>query len=275
MTSTDHFVLDMAAQTDRGLVRDSNQDVALVVPRLSLAVVADGMGGHAGGEIASDVASRGLSSTFESLGGLADTIERTKERAIEAFRVANREVGGCRATSVESNMGTTLVASVFAHGRAIVMSVGDSRCYRLRAHELDQLTHDHSYAAELRRAAAERGALEQPSVSEWEHVLTRAVDGSETLVIDVRVTRCQLGDSYLLCSDGLWGPVAGAAIQKILATADDAAGACKALIDAAHSGGGPDNIAVAVVRLTAESLRLPEPFELTPTPRSLETPVEI
>lgn len=146
-------------------------------------------------------------------------------------------------------MGTTLVAAVFAHGRAVIGHAGDSRCYLLRGGVLEALTVDHSYAEQVRR----EGAASRQLLSHLEHILTRCLDGETDLVADVRTVRCEPGDVYLLCSDGLWGSVADEAVRSILETADDARAGCKELVSAAWAGGGLDNIGVAIVRLGSNS----------------------
>jgi PPM family protein phosphatase len=254
------FQLDFAARSDRGLVRKSNQDVARVVPALGLALVADGMGGHAHGDVASRMAADVVEQSLDRLGGAGAHIEETLERLQTAFRDANQQVaehpeGGQGA----ARMGTTLVTAIFAHGRVVIGNVGDSRCYRLRDGTLKALTEDHSYAAQLRRLGAATTSEEDLELAgRWAHVLTRFI-GDEDVAADTRILRCRPDDVYLLCSDGLWGAVPDDEICHLLGAASDADDACERLVGAAWAGGGLDNIAVAVIRLALLQLTLDEP----------------
>jgi protein phosphatase len=170
-------------------------------------------------------------------------------------------------------MGTTLVAAAFAHGKAILGNVGDSRCYRLRNRELQSLTQEHSFGAEFRRR--EPNATEQAKLAaeQFTHVLTRCLSGDEVSV-DTRVVRCEPGDVFLLCSDGLWGGVSHQTMAGILANAQYAQDTCERLIAAAWMAGGLDNIGVAVVRLEPMALRLNEPSRLDEPSRTRPQPAE-
>jgi PPM family protein phosphatase len=234
-----------------------------VVPRLGLALVADGMGGHHHGDIASRTAVDTFEQCFDRLGGVGLTIDETRQRVLRCFREANARVGEHPAARDDRmGMGTTLVATAFAHGQLVVAHVGDSRCYRLRDGWLELLTADHSYAAALRRSGIVDTPAADSAAARWENVLTRAVNGREPLEVDLEIARCKPGDVYLLCSDGLWGAVRADLVALILSTAADAVDACKRLIGAAWAGGGLDNIGVAVVRLMPPVLRLDDPSKL-------------
>jgi len=238
--------LELAAKTDRGLVRQSNQDVAVVVPDLQLAVVADGVGGHRDGEVASQLAVTSFVEVFRRLGGPAETLATTCDRVLAAFRLANEGIGLHASASGPQGLGTTLVVAVFAGAHAIVANVGDSRCYRLRT-ELELLTEDHSMAAEAKRNP-DRYTVEQFEVAVRSiNVLTRCVDGRPDLSIDMQVISVQPEDVFLLCSDGLWGCVKPEMIGAIIRTSDDPEDACARMIEAACTGGGRDNIAAAIV----------------------------
>lgn len=169
-------------------------------------------------------------------------------------------------------MGSTLVALVLSHGRAVIANVGDSRCYRLRGRTLELLTQDHSYAEQLRRDGATATPDGRAQAEEFAHVLTRCVNGDEGVTADTRVVPCEPGDIYLLCSDGLWGAADDDVIAGILRAAEDADGACERLVGAAWAGGGHDNIGVAVARLVPDRPRLHEPSGLSADPPSGEHP---
>lgn len=256
----DVFELDFAARIDRGLVRETNQDVARIVPHLGLALVADGMGGHDHGDIASRTAADGLVESFAQMGGPGAHIEETAERLRAAFQAANQRLGQHPATGQGfGQMGTTLVATAFAHGGAVIGNVGDSRCYRWREGMLEPLTEDHSHAAQLKQAGATATPEGREAAARWAHVLTRCLSGESGVAADIRIVPCEPGDVFLLCSDGLWGGVADATMAGILAAAKDAEESCERLMGAAWASGGLDNIGIAVVRLVPAHLRLDEP----------------
>ncbi len=254
------YHLDFAARIDRGLVREMNQDVARVYPDLGLALVADGMGGHAHGNLASQTAADGLEQSFEELSGAGADIDETAQRLLTSFAVANRRISEHpKAGEGYATMGTTLVAAAIAHGRAAIGNIGDSRCYRLRGEAFDLLTDDHSYAAELKKRGVTALADGSDAADEHKNVLTRCLDGKRDVAVDMRIVRCEPGDVFLLCSDGLWGSAHELVIADILKMARDADEACKRLVGAAWAGGGLDNIGVAVIRLVPRQLRPDKP----------------
>jgi serine/threonine protein phosphatase PrpC len=264
------FELDFAARVDQGLVRETNQDVARVVPRFGLALVADGMGGHHHGDIASRTAAEGVELSFARFGGPGVDVDQTAQRLESAFREVNRRMAVHPARGEgRGKMGTTLVAAIFAHGRAVIGNVGDSRCYCLRKGSLELLTRDHSYAEQLRQMGAAMTPEAKQAANEWSHILTRCLNGDEGVAADISVVRCEPGDVFLLCSDGLWGSAASEVIAAVLGTARDASEACERLVRAAWAGGGLDNIGLAVVRLVPRQRRLDKPSWLEqPSPPS-------
>lgn len=251
------FDLDFAARTDVGLVRAHNQDVARVVPELGLALVADGMGGHANGDVASRTAVQAFERNFarEVPAGADGTVDRVEA----AFREANRRIAEHPMADASSQMGTTLVAAAFANGRVVVGNVGDSRCYRLHGGKLELLTEDHSYAGELQRGGASPTRAVNDAIQRWGHMLTRCLNGNEDVEADARIVPAEPGDVYLLCSDGLWGMASESALRRILESTQSADEACDHLLTAARNGGGQDNIGVAVVRLEPLHARLGNP----------------
>lgn len=261
------FEIDFAARVDRDLVRQTNQDVARVVPRLGLALVADGMGDH--GDVASRTAADGVEQSFARSGGPGVNIDETAQHLERAFREFNQRMADYPASGEGWAMGTTLVAAVFAHGRAVIGNVGDSRCYCLRKRSLELLTQEHSYAKQLRRMGSATTPQGKQAASESAHILTRGLNGDQGVAADIRIVGCQPGDVFLLCSDGLWSSVSGNVMAGILGAAQDARAACERLVGAAWAGGGLDNIGIAVVRLVPLQLRLNEPSWLEhPSPPS-------
>lgn len=224
------------ALTDVGKVRASNQDA--LVEGENLIGVADGMGGHNGGETASTGAR-------DALGELL----RGKEPSAEALREAIAEVNArlFRQQKQEASlagMGTTLTVLWLGKEQIFLGHVGDSRAYRLREGVMEQMTRDHSLVAELCRA----GVLtqEQAENHPMRNVITRAVGTEEGIEADIIPCERRKGDRWLVCSDGLHGMVSDQDIQKHLA-AGDPQSACRKLIDLANKAGGHDNVSVAIL----------------------------
>ena len=231
--------------TDVGRRRENNQDQLLVDEQRDVYAIADGMGGHAAGEVASRIAIQALAETIdESADG-----DEANRLLVEAFREGNRRICESVLTRGEwRGMGTTIVALVRRDDKVIIGHVGDSRSYVLRDGKLVQLTHDHSWVGEQVRMGllTEEEAVKHP----MRNIVTRAMGNRAELEVDVSERPVQPGDVYLLCSDGLNSMVGDALIEDILEShRDDPVGACRTLIDAANEQGGDDNITVIVVAL--------------------------
>lgn len=228
-----------ASRSDTGRVRDHNEDSVLPDAGTSdtaahlIAVVADGMGGHAGGE----VASRTAIETIAAVGG--DPVIR-----IQAANVAVMDAARQRPRL--AGMGTTVTMGVLAeNGAARFGHVGDSRAYLLREGTLTQITDDHSFVGEM--MAAGRLTAEQAELHPYRSVLTRAVGLESDVEVDAIDLDLEAGDRLLLCSDGLTSMVDDDAIQEILELAADPDEAADALVGAANAAGGADNITVVVI----------------------------
>jgi serine/threonine protein phosphatase PrpC len=238
--------LSSFAGTDVGLARSGNEDSHL--RGRTVFAVADGLGGHRGGEIASAMAVEPLA----ALDGrdLADA-GQTAEALEGAIRAANRAILQRGRSDPElRGMGTTVTAAaVAADGRALQLAhVGDSRAYLLREGELRQLTADHTVVAE----AVERGLLtrRQAAAHPQRGVVTRAVGLDPDVRVDLpEPLELAAGDQVLLCSDGLTEVVDDDRIAAVLAEQADGDDACGALIAAANRGGGPDNVTVVLLRV--------------------------
>jgi protein phosphatase len=243
-------------RTDTGRQRTTNQDNHAVVPPESLGgrvdglfVVADGMGGHAGGEIASRVAVDTLPAVVAE--ALADSDgppspARMVDALREAIASANEAVWKqARANPELRGMGTTCVALLMRNGQAAVAHVGDSRIYLLRQGALRQITEDHSLVQE--RVRAGDITTEEAQRSRFRNVITRAVGIADEIEPDVEVVDLAEGDTFLLCSDGLTTMVPEPEIARVLARSEPQA-ACDALVDAANRNGGEDNVTAIVVR---------------------------
>jgi PPM family protein phosphatase len=230
--------LRYAVRSDVGLLREGNEDSAYAGPRLL--AVADGMGGHAAGEVASALTIASMaeleSEQFgdEMLKALAMAVATANARLQEKI-IANPAVEG---------MGTTLTALLWSDGHAAVCHIGDSRGYLLRDGELYQITHDHTLVQSL----VDEGRISADDVSTHPQrsLLLRALDGRSIAEPDLSVHESLPGDRYLLCSDGLSGVVSDETLRDTLSTIEDPEIATRQLIDLAIHGGGPDNITCIV-----------------------------
>ncbi|HEC08976.1 MAG TPA: Stp1/IreP family PP2C-type Ser/Thr phosphatase, partial [Acidimicrobiales bacterium] len=243
MTST-ALRLSWGGATHQGRVRTNNQDA--LYAEGGLFVVADGMGGHRGGEVASQVAVQAMSGAGHG----------SLESLVAATRLANQAVWEMAADRPElKGMGTTLSAmSVIGDGNPpllAMVNVGDSRVYRYRDGTLEQLTDDHSYVAELVR----RGQIDpaEAAVHPYRNMLTRAIGVGESVEVDRWVIEPAAGDRYLLCSDGLVNEVEDSEIAATVGSSDDPSEIAGRLIEQANSHGGRDNITVVVIQIDAET----------------------
>jgi PPM family protein phosphatase len=232
------LVLRYAVRSDVGLLREGNEDSAYAGPRLL--AVADGMGGHAAGEVASSLTIASMSKLdSEPPGGdmleeLAAAVAAANTRLQEMI-IANPAVEG---------MGTTLTALFWSDGHAAVCHIGDSRGYLLRDGELYQITHDHTLVQSL----VDEGRISADDVSTHPQrsLLLRALDGRSVAEPDLSVHDAEAGDRYLLCSDGLSGVVSDETLRETLTTIEDPEAVARQLIELALHGGGPDNITCIV-----------------------------
>ncbi len=232
-------VLSVYALTDVGKVRASNQDALVVSETLGLYGVADGMGGHNGGETASAGTRDGL---IAALTGKEASLDALREGVTKVNADLFRQQAEDESLS---GMGTTLSVIWMSEHFAYLGHVGDSRIYRFREGKLEQMTDDHSLVGELVRA----GYLtpEQAENHPNKNVILRAVGTEEGIDVDLAVEERKPGDLWMICSDGLHGQVPDARMEEILGgNAPDAA--VNLLMDAALSAGGRDNISVVLVR---------------------------
>jgi len=241
-----------AGKTDTGKTRKNNEDSYLVDEGLGLYAVADGIGGHEGGEVASRMAIEGLSQIVRERCSAADhgisaECDPAGTELSRAFTLVN---GTIRQAAAENpallHMGTTLTALLFRETTAHLAHVGDSRAYRLRAGVLTQVTADHTVIADQVRA----GLLtpEQAQKSPYRHVITRALGIDQELIADLQVLEARPDDTFLLCTDGLTEMVDDAEIRKILSSASPQE-AAERLVREANGRGGVDNITVVVVQI--------------------------
>ncbi|MDX1675815.1 MAG: protein phosphatase 2C domain-containing protein [Longimicrobiales bacterium] len=239
------MTLTFAGHTDVGRVRAQNEDALLQLPLRGVAAVADGMGGHAAGDVASRIAVDVIDDRTRDLGSdsgraLADAVREAHEAILRAAR-ADAELQG---------MGTTLtVLRVDEDEGCVIAHVGDSRAYRWRGDELEQLTRDQTWVQQQVEAGTltEERARDHPFAS----ILTGALGvEDQDLEIEMLEPDCRAGDTFLLCSDGLIARLTDAELLSVLQDhAGDLDAAARALVDAANEAGGPDNITVALVRI--------------------------
>lgn len=230
-----------AALTDRGLVRDENEDAFLI--NETLAAVADGMGGHQAGEVASRTALAELSDA------LSGPVRRPTTALLKAFSRANAAVLRQAGQTDKAGMGSTLTALLLRERRAWIGHIGDSRAYLLRNGKSTQLTRDHSLVADLVR----NGSLSPDAARTHprRHVITKAVGAGAAINPDVFSLDLLAGDRLILCTDGLTNHVEPDRLAE-LAGVGSLQAACQALVEAAKAGGGSDNITVVVVEIDAD-----------------------
>jgi PPM family protein phosphatase len=240
--------LVLASLTDAGKVRSQNEDAVAADEEARFAVLADGMGGHRAGEIASRIAVDTISSSIRARLLTNEPLTVARAEAVITSEIAAANSAVLQAASSQDayrGMGTTLVLAIWHHAGITYGHVGDSRLYVLRRGELQQLTRDHSIVQEQ----LERGAItvEQARHALNRNVLTRAVGIDPVVTADIRSTAIEAGDVFLLCSDGLTDMLRDSLIESILRSfADDARAAAKRLVAAANDAGGFDNISVVV-----------------------------
>ncbi len=233
--------LSWTALSDIGRVRTHNEDSVLAQPPLF--VVADGLGGHEAGEVASSIA-------IQTVRDHAPRRPDAKALA-RAVKAANREViRSAREGYGKAGMGTTMTAAIVEGTQIAIAHIGDSRAYLLRSGRLEQITDDHSMVADMIRRGqlTDAEARYHPNRS----VITRALGTDPAVVADTYELTAGPGDRLLLCSDGLTGMLEDAMIAETLATYADPAAAARALVDAANDAGGHDNISVVIVDIGGE-----------------------
>ena len=247
-----------AGLTDTGLLREHNEDSLLLLPEYGVLAVADGMGGHQSGDVASQLAISTLSDFFSITIGHDGTwpfpadpsLSDQENYVLTSLRLANRRIfDRSLRTMTDFGMGTTIVAVLFspAADRVTVGHVGDSRCYRIRRNTITQLTRDHSLISDAREMA--------PWMSEEEvrqlppNVITRALGIREDVIVDLVTEVTEAGDVYLLCSDGLTGLVTDDELRAIVTEHAVLEEACRELVERANALGGTDNITAALARV--------------------------
>jgi protein phosphatase len=234
---------ESAGRTDPGRVRRRNEDSFVLDPPLF--AVADGMGGAQAGEVASRLTAAAFREYHE-----ADGLP-PEERLPAIIQEANRRIyERARSDSDVSGMGTTVTAALLTGGRVTLGHVGDSRAYRIRTGELEQLTEDHSLVGDLMRSG--RLTPEEAEAHPQRSVITRALGTDPEVDVDTLTVEAAPGDLFLLCSDGLTTMVAEDDIVGIIAAAPTLDDAARTLVKAANTGGGEDNVSVVLFRVEGD-----------------------
>ncbi len=241
--------------TDVGQAREVNEDSFTVLPRVGLYMVADGMGGHEAGDVASKMVIACVSEAFEDEDttwpfGASDTPCRARSDELlraALLRANGRVRGAARRAGQKKGMGSTFAGILVLEDRLVIAHVGDSRVYRLRGHQFDLLTEDHSLLNGL--IAQGRWDPAEADVFPYPNVITRAVGSEDELEVDTRTDVAQPGDVYLICSDGLHGMVKPRDIAGIMLRHPDLTQAVARLIELANDNGGDDNITAVLVRV--------------------------
>jgi PPM family protein phosphatase len=247
--------ISASVQTDTGCVREANEDsgrhvapndIQVRLQKGTLTIVADGMGGHASGEVASQMAVELISEFYYA--SEAGTASDALRNAVESANAAIFEAS--ETDEKYFGMGTTLVALVLQENTAISAHVGDSRLYRFRNRRLEMMTTDHSQVMEMVRHGII--SIEEAREHDDKNVILRAVGTQPQVEVEVSEPfAVESGDTFLLCSDGLSDMIPDDEIQMILNSAADIHSAAEQLISAAKASGGHDNITVGVVRVSA------------------------
>ena len=237
--------IEYGAQSDQGRVRTSNEDYFIANPGKQIFLVADGMGGHAAGEIASRMTAEKVEQVMSGVGpeaGMEDHLQFAVNEANTAVHEAQKARAEFR------GMGSTLTVLTFAGGNYYIAQVGDSRAYLLRNSSFVQLTQDHSLVWPLYKS----GVITKDDISRnpRKNLITRSIGTQPQVEADLQSGPAMEGDLFLLCSDGLTDVLLDGDISRILLNGRTTTqGYCDLLVSAANSGGGPDNITVIVVHL--------------------------
>ena len=255
--------LQMTGKTDSGMVRDHNEDCFLVLPDSGMAILADGMGGHLAGEVASAMAiDRVTHYVLDAFNGAppaqpagAQGTSYESATLVEAIKAANAAIYDASLSQPEqAGMGTTIVAALFHDHMLTVAHVGDSRLYRYRHGVLSQITEDHSMVQELLR----RGLMtpDEARTSLNRNLVTRALGIDPLVEVDVREQQYEDGDIYLLCSDGLNDVLTDDEIAAVLARHSGAMdSAAQQLVADVNARGGPDNVSIVLIHTDGRFLR--------------------
>ena len=246
-----------AGETDVGMKRTHNEDYLYLPDEERLVIVADGMGGHASGDLASRLAIDTIVDFFRSTAEdpqttwpfLVDRDNKQHEnRLITGIKLANLKIfESAQRNSRFRGMGTTVVGCFFCEDLVLIGHVGDSRVYRIRGDQIEQLTEDHSLLNDYIKM--KRITPEEIDRFPHKNVIVRALGMKETVAVDLLSETPRVGDIFLLCSDGLSGMISDEEMRELVAGERDLDRCCEKMIEMANAAGGVDNITVALARL--------------------------
>jgi protein phosphatase len=249
-----------AAKTDVGMKRTHNEDYFALIEDEQLFLVADGMGGHASGEVASKMAAETISDFYTRTREDEDatwpfrmdrSLSYIENRLVCSIKLANLRIFETSMRDIRyKGMGTTIVSVMVCGDKIYVGHVGDSRAYRIRDSDIVQLTRDHSLLEDYKEAKPDMTEEEERNFPH-KNVITRALGMRETVQVDVRGHQIQSGDVYVLCSDGLSGMITDEQIKDFTLKANSLERAVAELVDGANRSGGTDNITTLLLQCVA------------------------
>jgi protein phosphatase len=251
--------VEFAGDTHVGTKREHNEDSLLIMPEFNLFVVADGMGGHTSGEVASKLAIETIRSFYVDTSQDEDItwpFKTGKEddyhanRLVTAIKLGNQRI--FEASSSNANlrgMGTTAVSAYYANSVLYVAHVGDSRCYSFFDGKLSAITEDHSLLNDFRRSLSL--TPEEERKFPHKNIIVRALGMKGTVDVDIRNIAPRPGETFLLCSDGLTGEVDDSVVEQVLREESSLVKACHRLVQLANDNGGRDNVTVILLRVVA------------------------
>jgi protein phosphatase len=250
--------------SDVGLQREHNEDSFAVLSEHGLAIVADGMGGHRAGDVASRLATEAIGEFFKKTANEDATwpfhfdpnLTDEENKLLTSIRLANRQIYEHSTRSPDlRGMGTTVVGALYSRkkNRMFLGHVGDSRAYRVRSGKIQQMTRDHSLVNDYLAAMPDMTDEQRSELPK--NVITRALGMQDNVDVDIQSDECQVGDVYVLCSDGLSGMITDEEIADVVNSATDLSDVCTRLIALANEHGGEDNITAVAVRVDEDGPR--------------------
>ena len=253
--------LQYAGATHVGMKRDHNEDNLVLVPELNLFVVADGMGGHSSGEVASRIAVETIRKFFEETEEDEEitwpykpdrTLAYAENRLAAGIKLANRNIFETALQDARyKGMGTTFVGVMWSEDEAVIAHVGDSRAYRIRNGAIEQFTEDHSLLNDYKKI--QKMTPEEEEAFPHKNIIVRALGMKEAVLVDIQRTDPAPGDIFLLCSDGLSGEVTDERMLELVeANRDDLDRGIEQLIQVACDNGGKDNVTAILVKCLAD-----------------------
>lgn len=245
-----------AAKTDVGMKRTHNEDYFSLIEDEQLFIVADGMGGHSSGEVASRLAAETVSEFYQRTKDEEATwpykmdrnLSYIENRLVCGIKLANYKIYETASKDIRyKGMGTTIVTCLINGSHIYIAHVGDSRCYRMRNSALEQMTRDHSLLEDYKDAKPDMTAEEERNFPH-KNVITRALGMRETVVVDIHNFEVQDGDTFLLCSDGLSSMITDEQIRQVFIGNTDLEKSVGDLVDCANKAGGTDNITILILQ---------------------------